>query len=82
MLADGAYMVCSSEYFNGLVTETKYNRGEIFEKIITERNGQEWVKDNVPFTKAGDLMVNEISYQIKFEKAAYCNEKLLANLGK
>ena len=27
MLADGAYMVCSSEYFNGLVTETKYNRG-------------------------------------------------------
>ena len=82
MLADGAYMVCSSEYFGGLVAETKYNRGEIFEKIITERNGQEWVKDNVPFTKAGDLMVNEISYQIKFEKATYCNEKSLANLDK
>ena len=82
MLADGAYMVCSSEYFGGLITETKYNRGEIFEKIITERNGQEWMKDNVPFTKAGDLIVDEISYQIKFEKATYCNEKSLANLGK
>ena len=32
MLADGTYMVCSSEYFDGLVTETKYNRGGRMEK--------------------------------------------------
>ena len=40
MLEDGAYMVCSSEYFDGLVAETKYNRGEIFFFFFSERNGQ------------------------------------------
>ena len=70
----------SVEYFNDLVADSKYNRGEIFEKVITERFGQVWEKDNIPFTKAGDVEVNGIAYQIKFEKATFCNEKSLANL--
>lgn len=58
--------------------DSKYNRGEIFEKMVTELNGQEWEKDNVPFTDDGDLTVDGIAYQIKFEKATFTSEKQLA----
>ena len=40
-----------------------------------------WEKDNVPFTKDGDLTVDGVAYQIKYQKATFCNEKSLANLG-
>lgn len=72
--------LCSVEVFTYEVENSKYNKGEIFEKLVTEKFGQVWEKDNVPFTKAGDVEVNGIAYQIKFEKATFCNEKSLANL--
>lgn len=75
-----AQMLCSEKYFEELVANSKYNRGEIFEKLVTEYFGQVWVKDNIPFTEAGDIEVNGIAYQIKFQKATFCNEKSLANL--
>jgi hypothetical protein len=75
-----AEVICSEEYFNDMVENSKYNNGEIFEKIVTERYGQTWEKDNVPFTKDGDITVDGVAYQIKFQKATFCNEKSLANL--
>ena len=90
-LLTSAKPLCSTKYFNELCEEkylnnkgkmTKYNRGEVFEKLVTEHFNQVWVKDNVPFTKDGDLTVNGIAYQIKFEKASFCNEKSLTNLSK
>ena len=72
--------VCSTLYFNQLVATTRYNKGEIFEKLVTELFGQVWEKDNVPFTKAGDIEVDGIAYQIKFEKATFTNEKTLKKL--
>ena len=80
MLLPQATLLCSAEFFNDEVENSKYNKGEIFEKMVTEYSGQAWVKDNIPFTKAGDLEVNGIAYQIKFEKATFCNEKSLAHL--
>ena len=83
LLANGAETLCSEEYFNTLVCESKYNRGEIFEKLITEQVAkQEWEKDNIPFTMAGDIEWNGVAYQIKFEKATFTNEKSLMNLKK
>lgn len=73
-------VLCSVEYFNEMVETSKYNRGEIFEKIVTEHFEKVWEKDNVPFTEAGDIEVNGISYQIKFEKATFINEKTLQNM--
>jgi hypothetical protein len=73
-------VLCSAEYFNACVKESKYNNGEIFEKMITEICGQNWEKDNVPFTQAGDIEYNGIAYQIKFQKATFINEKQLARL--
>ena len=80
LLMPGATALCSDELFNGLVTDSKYNRGEIFEKLVTEHFGQAWVKDNVPFTIDGDITVDGVAYQIKFEKATFTNEKALASL--
>jgi hypothetical protein len=63
-----------------VLTADKYNKGENFEKVVTEYYGQEWEKDNIPFTKAGDVEVNGIAYQIKFEKATFTNEKSLMKM--
>ena len=73
-------VLCSAEYFNNLVENSKYNRGEIFEKLVTEFFGQEWKKDNNKFTDCGDIEVNNISYQIKYEKATFINEKQIARM--
>lgn len=80
LLSKGAQLLCSETYFEKTVADSKYNRGEIFEKMVTELAGQKWNKDNVPFTKGGDLTIDGIAYQIKFEKATFVNEKALARL--
>ena len=72
--------LCTAEVFTAEVENSKYNKGEIFEKLVTEKFGQVWEKDNIPFTQAGDVEVNGIAYQVKFEKATFCNEKSLARL--
>lgn len=81
-LMAGAVVLCSEKFFNEQVADSKYNNGEIFEKMVTEYFGQVWVKDNVPFTQDGDITVNRVAYQIKFQKATFCNEKSIANLEK
>ena len=75
-----AELLCSKKFFEETVTACKYNKGEIFEKMVTEHFGQVWEKDNIPFTEDGDITVNGIAYQIKFQKATFCNEKSIANL--
>lgn len=77
-----AVPLCSVEYFDDMVKNSVYNNGEIFEKLVTEKYGQTWTKDHVPFTVDGDLTVNGVAYQIKFQKATFCNEKSIASLEK
>ena len=81
-LMASAQVLCSEKYFNEVCAESKYNRGEIFEKMVTEYFGQVWEKDNIPFTEAGDIEVEGIAYQIKYQAATFCNEKSIANLEK
>lgn len=81
-LLTNATLLCSKAFFEETVADSIYNKGEIFEKMVTEFYGQAWKKDNIPFTEDGDLTVDGIAYQIKFEKATFCNEKSLANLDK
>ena len=82
LMTCGAQAICSEKFFNEMVAESRYNRGEIFEKLVTEKFGQVWEKDNVPFTIDGDITVDGTAYQIKFEKATFTNEKSLASLMK
>lgn len=72
--------LCTEEEFNSSVENSIYNKGEIFEKLVTEMFGLVWEKDNIPFTKAGDVEVNGVAYQIKYERATFCNDKSLARL--
>lgn len=82
LLSMGAEIICSELYFDEMASKSKYNKGEIFEKLVTEKYGQKWEKDNVPFTEDGDLTVNGIAYQIKFEKASFINEKQMMRMVK
>lgn len=54
------------------------NKGEAFEKFITEMFGQEWHKDSVPYYKDGDITVNGERIQIKWENASLTNENVIA----
>lgn len=80
LMSLGAELICSKEWFDRLVADSRYNKGEIFEKIMTESYGQRWTKDSVPFTMDGDLTVNGVAYQIKYESATFTNERILARL--
>ena len=81
LLCTTAQVVCSKEYFEDMVNSSKYNKGEIFEKLVTEEIfGQTWTKDNIPFTISGDVVVDEKHYQVKYQGATFTNEKTLASL--
>ena len=80
LLAEGATLICSVKFFEELVKASKYNKGEIFEKLVTEYFGQTWEKDSVPFTDDGDLTVDGTAWQIKFESASFINEKQMARM--
>lgn len=80
LLSKGAEVICSSEFFKNEVASSIYNNGEIFEKMVTEKFGQVWEKDNLPYTEGGDIEVNGVAYQIKFQKATFTNEKSLARM--
>ena len=75
LLSLNSKIVCSADFFNNECKNSKYNKGEIFEKLLTEKYQQEWKKDNTSFTIDGDLTINEISYQIKFYKGTFMNER-------
>lgn len=61
-----------------LLLNEKWNKGEMFEKIITERfTAEQWVKDSVPFFKDGDATINGVKVQIKLNGAELTNEKIL-----
>ena len=74
------FTLCEVEYMEQMFETCKYNKGEVVEKIVTEHFGQTWEKDNIPFTEDGDLTVNGIAYQIKYEKATFINEKQMAKM--
>ena len=73
-----AIMIGSADLLD---TEDKYNKGERFERIITETlTGEKWVKDSVPFNVAGDITLNGQEVQIKFDGAELTNERTLMRM--
>jgi len=61
-----------------LLNAEKYNKGEIFEKLVTEYFGQVWEKDNIPFWVQGDIEVEGRQIQIKLDSATLMNTKQIA----
>lgn len=62
-----------------LTATGRKNKGEAWEKYQTEKAGQEWKKDSVAYYLDGDLTVNGVKYQIKFESASFANEDTILN---
>lgn len=60
----------------------KYNKGEIFEKLVTEYFGQAWEKDTIPFWVQGDININGKEIQIKLDSATLMNTKQMKKLSK
>ena len=77
LIAMGAEVVGPETLLDG---DDCYNKGERYERIITERAGQVWVKDSVPFNIAGDLFHNGEQIQIKLDGATLADETKLAKL--
>lgn len=63
-----------------LLHADKYNRGECYERVLTERAGQVWVKDSAPFWERGDLRVNGVEVQVKLDGATIATEPELRKL--
>lgn len=59
------------------ILSLRHNKGEAFEQWVTEYYGQTWVKDSVPYYLDGDITVNEVKYQIKWENASLTNENVI-----
>ena len=61
---------CSKANFEATCKDSKYNKGEVAEMLVTEKVfGETWHKDSVPFTDGAD--VNH--YQVKFQGATFCS---------
>ena len=65
-----------------MLNDEKYNKGEIFEKAVTEYYGQKWEKDTIPFWVQGDINLNGKEVQIKLDSATFVNTKQIAKLKK
>ena len=65
-----------------LSKDTAHNKGENFERELTERwTAETWVKDSIPFNVAGDIVLNGVNVQVKLDGAELTNEKILSRLG-
>ena len=79
LVASGRAVLMGSETL--LLTADKYNKGERFERIITETlTTEKWVKDSIPFNVAGDIELDGQQIQIKFDDAELTNEKILKRI--
>lgn len=65
-----------------MLVADKYNKGEIFEKAVTEYYGQTWEKDTVPFWVQGDINLDGEEVQIKLDSATLMNTKQIEKLKK
>ena len=83
--ADRAELSLTAELIGAeslLVKDTAHNKGENFERELTERwTAETWVKDSVPFWVAGDITVNGEEVQVKLDGAELTNERTLARMG-
>lgn len=80
LMSLGATVLCSEKFFKETVASSKYNKGDIYERMVANHFGIDWVKNSDPFWKAGDVTIDNIAYQIKFQGATYTNEKFLSRL--
>lgn len=74
--------ICSENFLENEFRSTKFNRGQIFEKLVAETFGGYQVENkSAKFTDCGDIIVDTIHYQVKYLKATFTDERTLRNFG-
>jgi hypothetical protein len=70
LINKGATPICSEEEFLEM-NKDMHNKGFTFERLIFNLNGQgeTWARDTVGFEKCGDININGVEIQIKFQNA-------------
>lgn len=64
-----------------LTQDSKHNKGENFERIVTEKMcGEQWEKDSIPYYQAGDIIYKGKPIQVKFDGAELTNAKTYENI--
>lgn len=58
----------------------KWNKGEHFEHYIHDINGQHYEKDHIPFYVMGDIELNGLQVQLKYDGATLVEEPTLMKL--
>lgn len=76
LLKHGAYYLCDTADLQN----SEYNRGEHFEKVVTEFYGITWEKDYTPFYESGDITIDGQEIQIKYQNATITTEKQIQKL--
>lgn len=59
-----------------------WNKGEMFEKMVTEYFGQTWEKDTIGFWVQGDINLNGVEVQIKLADATLMDTNKMHKLQK
>ena len=73
--------ICTEEALEAEFRATKWNRGQIFERIAaTAFGGYQVGKANANFTESGDIVIGDTHYQVKYNKATITDERTLQNL--
>lgn len=81
LIKKGAKVLCSETEFLK-ENEKIRNKGFTFEKLIHDMHNTNWERDNIPFHMQGDININGIETQIKFENAQIVTVKTLHKLQK
>lgn len=75
--------ICTVDYMEQTFANSKLNRGQIFEDMVIDAwHGHRVGGKSAKFTDCGDMVVDGIHYQIKYNKATFTDEKTLHNLAK
>ena len=75
--------ICTTEYLEKLRTNSRHNRGQLFEELVQSVFGGELeTKSNLKFTEGGDINIDNKPYQIKYVKATFTDERTIQNLMK
>ncbi len=84
MIENGAFQVCTVEHFKEVYAMLApiygNNNGHAFEYVMHEYVGQTWEKDTLKWWEGPDMIINGITYQLKFEKATFTTETQLKKI--
>ena len=79
------YAVCSEAELQALIDKTICcnSYGECLERLLTEKVGQKWVKDCIPFYEGCDIEHNGYRISVKFgRKATVARQKSLQRIAR